>query len=85
MKNILCVTGTLTVLLLTSAALGAAQKAPVKLSPMEELGKRDKTGAQWPAPEVAANVNRAEMGNLGLTEAEEGALVVFMKTLSDRR
>jgi len=37
----------------------------------------------WPAPEVAINVNVAELGNLGLTAAEEAALVAFMKTLSD--
>jgi len=37
----------------------------------------------WPAPEVAANVNTDELGNLGLTAAEEAALVAFMKTLSD--
>lgn len=37
----------------------------------------------WPAPEVAVNVNSAELGNLGLTSAEEEALVAFLKTLSD--
>jgi cytochrome c peroxidase len=37
----------------------------------------------WPAPEVAANVNVDELGNLGLTPEEERALVAFMKTLSD--
>jgi cytochrome c peroxidase len=37
----------------------------------------------WPAPEVAANVNTDELGNLGLTPAEEAAIVAFMKTLSD--
>ena len=37
----------------------------------------------WPAPEVAANVNRDELGNLGLTAAEEDALVAFMQMLSD--
>ncbi|MEZ4661273.1 MAG: cytochrome c peroxidase [Caldilineaceae bacterium] len=37
----------------------------------------------WPAPEVAANVNTAELGDLGLTPAEEAALVAFLKTLSD--
>ena len=34
-------------------------------------------------PEVLENMNVAELGNLGLTEAEEAALVAFMKTLSD--
>ena len=37
----------------------------------------------WPAPEVAANVNVAELGNLGLTPEEEAAIVAFLKTLSD--
>ena len=37
----------------------------------------------WPPPEVPQNVNTDEMGNLGLTAAEETAIVVFMKTLSD--
>jgi len=37
----------------------------------------------WPAPEVEENINTSELGNLGLTEAEEDAIVAFMKTLSD--
>lgn len=37
----------------------------------------------WPRPEVPANMNKAELGNLKLTTAEEHALVAFMRTLSD--
>ncbi len=37
----------------------------------------------WPAPEVAENVNTDELGDLGLTDAEEDAIVAFMATLSD--
>lgn len=37
----------------------------------------------WPAPEVAANVNRTELGKLGLTPDEEAAIVAFLRTLSD--
>jgi len=37
----------------------------------------------WPAPEVSANVNKVDLGNLGLTDREENAIVTFMKTLSD--
>ncbi len=37
----------------------------------------------WPAPEVAETVNKAELGNLGLTPEEEASLVAFLKTLSD--
>ena len=37
----------------------------------------------WPQPEVAANVNRDELGNLGLSDGEVDDLVAFMKTLTD--
>jgi len=37
----------------------------------------------WPAPEVSANVNKVDLGKLGLTDGEENAIVAFMKTLSD--
>ena len=37
----------------------------------------------WPAPEVSKNVNTDELGNLGLTSAEEDAIVAFLETLSD--
>jgi cytochrome c peroxidase len=37
----------------------------------------------WPAPEVAENVNRDELGDLGLSEDEEWAIVAFLKTLTD--
>ena len=37
----------------------------------------------WPEPEVAANVNQDELGNLGLTPEEEDAIVAFLQTLSD--
>ena len=37
----------------------------------------------WPPPEVSENVNQDELGNLGLTDAEEDAIVAFLNTLSD--
>jgi cytochrome c peroxidase len=37
----------------------------------------------WPPPEVPVNVNTDELGDLGLTDAEEDAIVTFMETLSD--
>lgn len=37
----------------------------------------------WPEPEVAENLNTTELGNLGLSYAEEQAIVAFLKTLSD--
>lgn len=40
--------------------------------------------ADWPEPEYGDTVNFDELGNLGLTEAEEQAVVIFMKTLSDK-
>ena len=45
---------------------------------------RDVDSADWPPPEIDRNVNKDEMGDLGLTEDEEDAIVTFMKTLSDR-
>ena len=38
---------------------------------------------EWPEPEVAANLNTDEMGDLGLTEIEIDAIVAFMETLTD--
>ena len=37
----------------------------------------------WPQPEEADNVNTDELGDLGLTEEEEDALVAFMQAMSD--
>ncbi|MFO7661662.1 MAG: cytochrome c peroxidase [Chloroflexota bacterium] len=37
----------------------------------------------WPAPEVPMNVNTDELGDLGLSPAEEQAIVAFLKTLND--
>jgi cytochrome c peroxidase len=45
---------------------------------------RDRTEENWPPPEISENVNEDEMGDLGLTPEEEDAIVLFMKTLSDR-
>ena len=44
---------------------------------------RDVPGAGWPPPEEPRNVNTEELGDLGLTAAEERAIVAFLKTLSD--
>jgi cytochrome c peroxidase len=37
----------------------------------------------WPAPESSDNINTKRVGRLGLSEAEEDALVSFMQTLTD--
>ena len=37
----------------------------------------------WPPPEVSLNVNTEELGDLKLTDAEEDAIVAFLKTLTD--
>lgn len=37
----------------------------------------------WPDPEVPGTVNTDELGNLGLTAAEEALIVTFMRTLND--
>lgn len=40
-------------------------------------------GMDWDEPEYPDTVNVDELGNLGLSDADEDALVEFMKTLSD--
>lgn len=44
---------------------------------------RDVPAANWPAAEVAQNLNTRELGNLGLSAQEEADLVAFLKTLTD--
>jgi len=39
--------------------------------------------ADWPAPEVSENVNKEELGDLGLTNQELEDLVAFLRTLTD--
>ena len=40
--------------------------------------------AEWDDPEVPENVNTEELGDLGLTPAEERSIVVFMRSLNDK-
>ena len=44
---------------------------------------RDVPDNGWPAPEVNMNVNTEELGDLGLTDCQEDAIVAFMETLTD--
>jgi cytochrome c peroxidase len=37
----------------------------------------------WPEPEINANINRVDLGNLRLAPEEEAAVVAFLRTLSD--
>ena len=37
----------------------------------------------WPAPETTDNMNKSRVGRLGLSSAEEDALVSFLETLND--
>jgi cytochrome c peroxidase len=41
-------------------------------------------GVPWPAPEYAATMETKTVGRLGLTAAQEKAIVAFLKTLTDR-
>ncbi len=45
--------------------------------------RRDLEPTRFGAPEVPENVNRTELGNLGLTSEEEDAVVAFLHTLTD--
>ena len=42
-----------------------------------------KKGADWDPPEYPDTMNTDELGNLGLSDDDEDALVEFMKTLTD--
>jgi len=44
---------------------------------------RDVAGAGWAAPEYTPNLDIEHVGALGLTPAQEAALVAFMRTLDD--
>jgi cytochrome c peroxidase len=44
---------------------------------------RDLPEAGWPTPEYPDTMNTSELGNLGLTDAEEDDIVAFLKTLTD--
>ena len=46
---------------------------------------RDVAAEGWPAPEVPVTINTDELGNIGLSKADEEAVVEFMKTLTDNR
>lgn len=41
------------------------------------------TGNAWRSPEVAETMNTDELGDLGLTDEEEDAIVAFLETLTD--
>jgi cytochrome c peroxidase len=44
---------------------------------------RDVRAANWAAPEFPETMNDRRVGNLRLSSADEDAIVVFMRTLSD--
>jgi cytochrome c peroxidase len=45
---------------------------------------RDRIPSSFADPDVIENVNREELGDLGLTDAEEDDIVAFLETLSDQ-
>jgi len=48
--------------------------------PADDVGERTTC---WPAPESTSNMNTRFVGRLDLTDAEEDAIVSFLKTLTD--
>ena len=50
---------------------------------MLELALVADHGQFYRCPEVLGNINRDELGNLGLTLQEELDIVAFLKTLTD--
>jgi cytochrome c peroxidase len=54
------------------------RRCPGDFTEREALARRC-----WPAPEEPRNVNTTEVGDLGLSAEEEGAVVAFLQTLTD--
>lgn len=46
--------------------------------------KNTRDVGDWAAPEVAANLNMADIGHLGLTDPEVDDIVAFLMTLTDQ-
>ena len=59
----------------------ATLREVVEFYSTRDIGKP--SGGAWDPPEVAANVNTDELGNLGLTTGEMDDLVAFLETLTD--
>ncbi|MBM5784383.1 MAG: cytochrome C [Cyanobacteria bacterium K_DeepCast_35m_m1_288] len=53
-------------------------------SPWTPVEEAERQGC-WPEPEYPQTMNTTELGNLQLTAAEQGDLVAFLRTLSDRQ
>jgi cytochrome c peroxidase len=51
--------------------------------PRCEAGAAGEKISCWPAPEVATNLNKRQLGKLGLTGQQEDAVVAFLDTLTD--
>ncbi len=51
--------------------------------PRCEQGAPGEKVSCWPAAETPETVNKRQLGNLGLSDAEEDAVVAFLKTLTD--
>lgn len=49
----------------------------------EEIDEPQPGANCWPAPEMRANLNTEELGDLGLNAEEEAAIVAFLRTLND--
>ncbi len=48
-------------------------------------GINPETNATWAVPEVPETVNHMELGDLGLSDAQEDAIVAFLKTFTDKK
>ena len=54
---------------------------PTLKTMVDFLNSRD--NGQWPAPEVSQNMNTADVGAMGLSEAQVDDIVAFLKALND--
>ena len=68
---------------LACAKVGGIPVTPALLAARKTPGYKGNTEYCWPAPEIGASVNDAELGNLGLSSAEVDSIVAFLEALTD--
>ena len=67
-----------------SGACGVTNRSKLKGSASGISTLRSGRPGAWPPPESSDNMNTSHVGSLGLSDAEEDAIVSFMQT-ADRR
>ena len=68
---------------LACSEVGGVPVTPALLAAGKIPGYNGTTGYCWPGPEIVANVNDSELGDLGLSTTEVDSIVAFLEALTD--